>query len=172
VASGTIRAIIRALSVVAQGTNRPGISSFAATRTSFLSRRGGLPGFRRIGLRRNAWNAYRAALQELAYSLMHKLPVSEFSQLYGQTFIEGYILAWPLIVACSIKTGNKDSSFHPQYLVPQMLLQWVCDEQKVDGIRYFSTRTPRGGFPYYNFAFPARVIKSEGRCATCRRSSH
>jgi hypothetical protein len=46
-----------------------------------------------------------------------------------------------------------------------MLLQWVCDEQKVDGIRYFSTRTPRGGFPYYNFAFPARVIKSEGRCA-------
>jgi hypothetical protein len=96
---------------------------------------------------------------------MHKLPVSEFSQLYGQTFIEGYILAWPLIVACSIKTGNKDSSFHPQYLVPQMLLQWVCDEQKVDGIRYFSTRTPRGGFPYYNFAFPARVIKSEGRCA-------
>lgn len=113
----------------------------------------------------NAWKAFRAGEQELDYVAKHKLPPTQFSKVFNQSFIESYIAAWPLIAACSVKTGYKNASFHPQYIVPQMLLQWVSMAQVVDGIRYFSTRTQRAGFPYYNCAFPAREIRNEGRCA-------
>jgi hypothetical protein len=110
----------------------------------------------------NAWNVFRASRQE------SKIAATEFSARYGDSFIESYISLWPLIAACSVKTASGDGSFYPQYIVPQMLLQWVCDERKVDGIRYFSTRTPRGGYPYYNCAFPARNITHHGRCSYLR----
>jgi hypothetical protein len=109
-----------------------------------------------------AWNVFRVSRQE------SKIAVTEFSVRYGEPFIESYISLWPLIAACSVKTASNDGSFYPQYIVPQILLQWVCDERKVDGIRYFSTRTPRGGYPYYNCAFPARNIRHEARCSYLR----
>ena len=35
--------------------------------------------------------------------------------------------------------------FIPEYIVSQLLLQRVAQEGKVDGIRYFSVRTPTTG---------------------------
>lgn len=113
---------------------------------------------------REAWGRFKQAQDELKNSTRHKSHATEFSAVYGPRFIEDYIRLWPLIAACSIKRGI-EGSFHPQYIVPQMLLQWVCHREKVDGIRYFSTRIPRGGFPYSNLAFPTRIINYEGRCS-------
>jgi hypothetical protein len=83
-------------------------------------------------------------------------------------FVESYIRLWPLIAACSVKRRMGQGSFFPQYIVPQMLLQWIRQEDEIDGIRYFSTHTPRGAFAFYNYAFPVRNIKHEGRCSYLR----
>jgi len=83
-------------------------------------------------------------------------------------FVESYIRLWPLIAACSVKRRVGQGSFFPQYIVPQMLLQWIRQEDEIDGIRYFSTHTPRGAFAFYNYAFPVRNIKHEGRCSYLR----
>jgi hypothetical protein len=39
---------------------------------------------------------------------------------------------------CPQDVGEK-----PEYLVPQMLLRWIVEERKYDGIRFFSTRVNR-----------------------------
>jgi hypothetical protein len=49
-----------------------------------------------------------------------------------------------------------------------MLLQWIRQGNEIDGIRYFSTHTPRAAFAFYNYAFPVRDIKPKGRCSTLR----
>jgi hypothetical protein len=48
-----------------------------------------------------------------------------------------------------------------------MLLQWVIRKQEVDGIRYFSVRTPsdvRHIYGHSNLVFPARTYSSSGHC--------
>lgn len=84
--------------------------------------------------------------------------------------IIGYAVCWPLIAACSIIREYPDSKFAPEYVIPQMLLQWITDHQddkddkwKMDGIRYFSTKKieyPEDIKSTVNYVFPA--IKSDG----------
>lgn len=49
------------------------------------------------------------------------------------------VFMWPLIAACSIKVKHREDSFKPEYIVPQLLLQWIRNNQEIDGIRFSST---------------------------------
>lgn len=50
-----------------------------------------------------------------------------------------YLTTYPLILACSVVNLNGNSVFKPEYVIPQMLLQWVQRNYgKVHGITYFS----------------------------------
>ncbi len=78
-----------------------------------------------------------------------------------------HIICWPLIAACSIVRKDSNSKFAPEYVIPQMLLQWVMeyedDNGKIDGIRYFSAKKTNYLGPIksiVNYVFPA--IKSPG----------
>ena len=91
--------------------------------------------------------------------------VGELMKRYDDDFISSYIIYWPLIAACSIRVEDRSGSFFPQYIVPQLLLQWVSKENKVDGIRYFSTRALESDwYANVNYVFPSREIKHSGRC--------
>jgi len=88
--------------------------------------------------------------------------------------IVAYATFWPLIAACSIKPGQT-GPFTVEYIVPNMLMQWIAGEDICDGIRYFSNRMPR---QYYsaekpsficNFAFPAKTSKIDGFCDVLRK---
>ncbi|MFW1494652.1 hypothetical protein ACEV9S_24505, partial [Vibrio parahaemolyticus] len=48
-------------------------------------------------------------------------------------------MTWPLIAACSIRVKNPSDNFKPEYIIPQLLLQWARDYKSIDGIRYTST---------------------------------
>jgi hypothetical protein len=79
---------------------------------------------------------------------------------------------WPLMAACSVKKAHEESPFIEEYIVPQLLLQWVTEQHKVDGVAYFSVRLePRMDTytAYTNFVFPAKGDKSTGICDTLRR---
>jgi hypothetical protein len=78
-----------------------------------------------------------------------------------------YIMIWPLIMASSVQVNGKYDTFKPEYIIPQLLLQWVKQNQKIDGIRYFSNNVDikegtKGEF--YNIAIPVKQNKSEGYC--------
>jgi hypothetical protein len=80
-----------------------------------------------------------------------------------------YIVLWPLVASCSIRVSNPKDSFKPEYIIPQLLLQWVRDSSNFDGICYFSTKVENYGESnaelYKNFAFPAQKHEGKGYCS-------
>jgi hypothetical protein len=75
-----------------------------------------------------------------------------------EQFIINYTTCWPLIAASSIKVFHGGEPFVYEYIIPQMILQWIMSNDKCDGIRYFSTRfTPYPDAVYItaNYVFPA-----------------
>ncbi len=81
--------------------------------------------------------------------------------------VVAHALCWPLLAACSIKVRHPTANFKPEYILPQLVLQWLTNETKIDGVRYFSTKSSRY-FPdpvtVANFAFPVRTTKPSGYC--------
>lgn len=80
-------------------------------------------------------------------------------------FLISYISCWPLIAACSIGPEAQGCDFCPEYILPQALLQWVVREKQVDGIRYFSVRTPPKGrhiYAHSNLVLPTRTYSRSG----------
>jgi hypothetical protein len=120
-----------------------------------------------------AWKIYEWLLAQSKSAVrVPNIRLDELLARYSDEFIASYIACWPLIAACSIRVNSRDGSFFPQYIVPQLLLQWVTKAQKVDGIRYFSTRISEQAMDFYintNCVFPAREITNEGHCSYLKR---
>ncbi|WP_121424445.1 hypothetical protein [Enterobacter sp.] len=53
-----------------------------------------------------------------------------------------YLILWPLIIACSFIRKHSDSKFIQEYIIPNLLMQWVSQriQSPIVGISYFSTR--------------------------------
>lgn len=87
----------------------------------------------------------------------------------NEQFIISQAVCWPLLAACSIKCKFPDDTFKAEYIIPQLLLQWIRNTQKYDGIRYFSMHVKNYyGEPsfYQNFAFPVQTLNANGLCKT------
>jgi hypothetical protein len=92
-------------------------------------------------------------------------------------FVISQAVCWPLIAACSIKVlrpGDPDapSPFIPEYVVPQLLLQWVRNKTSYDGLRYFSTRIEQhvqDPTVLMNYVFPVRTNAATGHCTLLRQ---
>jgi hypothetical protein len=84
-------------------------------------------------------------------------------------FIVANALCWPLIAACSIRVKKAEAPFKPEYIVPQILLQWIMREKPdIDGIRCFSIKEIKYAGNIKddeNYVFPTRVIKESGYCS-------
>ena len=72
-------------------------------------------------------------------------------------FRETYLYCYPLIAACSFIRADDDNSFDAEYIVPQLLLQWVRrnSNKNLCGIRYFSCRDVVSSNMGFNYVFPA-----------------
>jgi len=80
-------------------------------------------------------------------------------------------VCWPLIAACSIKSRFGNSPFIHEYIIPQLLLQWVANSATHRGIRYFSvhvTKHMNNPLIASNFVFPVRSFVPCGHCTTLR----
>jgi len=68
-----------------------------------------------------------------------------------------YLYWYPLIAACSYIRVNKNDPFASEYIVPQLLMQWIrCQftSNKLFGIRYFSCASERASELGFNYIFP------------------
>lgn len=79
-------------------------------------------------------------------------------------FARDYLLTYPLMFACSIVNPNGHSSFKPEYVIPQMLTQWVYRSDGIRGIRYFSCHKNEEDMRYlgFNVVLPAKNCSSRG----------
>lgn len=79
-----------------------------------------------------------------------------------------YMMLWPLIFSSSIKVNNQDDTFKPEYIIPQLLLQWVRNKEDIDGILYQTThidlhQTKSKG-EFHNIVLPVKENKTNGLC--------
>ncbi|MFA6564628.1 MAG: hypothetical protein WCV00_22170 [Verrucomicrobiia bacterium] len=81
------------------------------------------------------------------------------------------VLFWPLIAACSIQVLHRKDFFKPEYIIPQMVLQFVKEDPSIQGVRYFSMHYDQPE-PYLrlgtNFVFPVKTSAPKGLCPTLR----
>ncbi len=85
--------------------------------------------------------------------------------------ITRHLVLWPLMALCSTVVKHSKGAFKPEYIIPQLLLQWVAQNSELDGICYFSTHinaVTNEYWPTANLVFPVRQIKPTGRCADLR----
>jgi hypothetical protein len=80
------------------------------------------------------------------------------------------LLTWPLIAACSIKVRNSAETFKPEYIISQLMLQWI-NKNKLDGIKYSSTHINTAEKQHeaklYNIVIPVKDLKEDvGYCNT------
>lgn len=68
-----------------------------------------------------------------------------------------YLYWYPLIAACSYIRTNKQDPFASEYIIPQLLMQWIRKEgnnNHLIGIRYFSCASERASEIGFNYVFP------------------
>jgi len=91
----------------------------------------------------------------------------EIDKDFKFTHILRYFVSFPLTLACTIKVHNIEASFKPEYIIPQMLLEYVINNDKIDGIKFPSTKVNYQSLTEvesYNYVFPVRTNKKEGLC--------
>jgi RES domain len=93
-------------------------------------------------------------------------------ELQIRELLANHVVLWPLMALCSVIVRHRDAPFKPEYIMPQLLLQWLTKEHPFDGICYFSMHvpavTPDRPLPPCNLVFPAREIRAAGRCPHLR----
>lgn len=96
------------------------------------------------------------------------LPLKEYDDRYLQMVARqsdariNYLLWYPVISCCSFVRKKKADTFSPEYIIPQLLLQWVRTssrskarwEKGLIGIRYFSCSSEEASKLGYNYVFP------------------
>ncbi|MDK7626036.1 hypothetical protein QP576_20245 [Bacillus licheniformis] len=74
--------------------------------------------------------------------------------------LKKYLALWVLLAACSIRVKNPNDVFKVEYIIPQLLLQWVRLSSNFDGICYFSTKfkeyNSKNADLYKNYVFPVK----------------
>lgn len=99
---------------------------------------------------------------------------------------QDYLLWYPLIAACSFIRTNKKDAFAPEYIIPQLLMQWIRDEMhqydeqysqydpiyqcyqhELIGIRYFSCTSKRMSDMGFNYVFPTSGKQKSSKLPYC-----
>jgi hypothetical protein len=90
-------------------------------------------------------------------------------------FMVAYCLCWPLLAACSVRVRNREEPFKPEYVVPNLLLQWIANTRKFDGIRYFSMNVDvkyNDPMACADFVFPSQTPAATGYCSRLSTAFH
>lgn len=92
-----------------------------------------------------------------------------YGQVLTAMYIVDYLKTFPLIIACTIKVLNSKAPFKPEYIIPQLLLQYLRSSEKIDGIMYPSSKLKyEAGFGFqgvfYNYVFPVKSTCESGYC--------
>jgi len=79
-----------------------------------------------------------------------------------------YLSTWPLLMAITVEKLRPAPPHPPEYLIPQLLMQWVLKQKDLLGIRYFTTKrdqTNNSNDVSINVVLPTRTTKqASGFC--------
>ena len=79
-----------------------------------------------------------------------------------------YFVSFPISIACSIKVYNKEGNFKPEYIIPQMLLEYITQDEEIHGLKFPSTKinySKLKNIQAYNYVFPIKESQESGFCS-------
>lgn len=82
------------------------------------------------------------------------------------------VTCWPLVAICSTRVPDRTNPERPEYLIPQLVLEWITRTRAFHGVRYFSTHYeeyPDNPTTYMSYAFPVATIGTSGHCTELTR---
>ncbi|WP_298511083.1 hypothetical protein [uncultured Kordia sp.] len=88
-------------------------------------------------------------------------------------FILQFFIYFPISIACSIKVYDRKGNFKPEYIIPQMLLEYVARNENIDGIKFPSTKINYNSLKNvdaYNYVFPIKKNTTYGYCSTLKKN--
>ena len=97
------------------------------------------------------------------------IPEKDFQEVETDE-ICNLLRSWPLIIACSIKVDKPQEPYKPEYIIPQLLMIAIKQNEEFIGCSYTSTQ--RNDFFDWdedllcNIAIPVKKVKEEGLCPT------
>ena len=88
-----------------------------------------------------------------------------------RAYLVKQLVTYPLRAACSIMVTDRKAAGKPEYIIPQMLMQWLQQDDEFDGVRYetavdYSEMRFAGG---HNLAFVTKDFDSEGYAQELRK---
>lgn len=93
-------------------------------------------------------------------------------KLRSQSVRENYLKWYPIIAACSFIRANRAAPFASEYIIPQLLMQWIRTQSKRDrlmGVRYFSCASIRASEMGFDYVFPVNNCDYKGNfCSVLR----
>lgn len=84
------------------------------------------------------------------------------------TLLLRYLTTFPLILASTIKVKKTIGNFKPEYIIPQMLFEYIASNKTIDGIQFPSTKIDYNSLvnvEAYNYVFPIKNIAKKGYCS-------
>lgn len=79
-----------------------------------------------------------------------------------------FFMTFPIIMCCSVKVKDPSDTFKPEYIIPQLLLQWIRNNDRLDGIQYKSTHITSRVFndntELINIVLPVKTSEDNGIC--------
>ncbi|MBV2225639.1 MAG: RES domain-containing protein [Sphingobacterium mizutaii] len=81
--------------------------------------------------------------------------------------VDNYLILFPLKAACAVKVFEISDSFKSEYIIPQLLMQWI-NKRNLDGVKYSSTHIRKSIVKdeniFYNLVIPVKSILGKGHC--------
>lgn len=96
--------------------------------------------------------------------------------LDNSTVKSAYLFWYPLIASCSYIRVDKKDPFAAEYIIPQLLMQWVRNEicsnntddyNQLVGIRYFSCASLKASDMGFNYVFPTSGNQKSAELPYC-----
>ena len=106
---------------------------------------------------------------EMDFSFFWKSRFLKNQKILDNDFLIRYLTYFPIHLLCNIKVKNRDSIFKPEYMFPQLIMQWV-NENDIGCVQYLSTQLNYNHlnndlfFYFSNLAIPAKTTQKSGYC--------
>lgn len=88
-------------------------------------------------------------------------------KIINENIVVKFLSFWPLLAACSYNVSKKQDVFKPEYIIPQMVLQWIIETPDIDGVQFKSNRllsNSKNVGSFNNVAIPVQSNKQNGFC--------
>jgi len=97
-------------------------------------------------------------LSELFKEIPVDSPDADLKSAFAKAF-KSMLILWPLIASCHVSVLRPELYFKPEYIIPQLVMQFVSSENDFESIVYYSTKVNAQRIHpsrCLNFVFPAK----------------